>query len=665
MTVAEAELAVGPAGAAARWPAADTTAVATRPPVVAIVGRPNVGKSTFFARATGRFAETANAPGTTVAVAHRAIRLDGRPVELVDLPGTTSLIDRSDGLVSFWQLLLGVRPDAVLAVIDAGDLERHLPLVLACRDLGLPIVVAANLSDEARARGVESDLGRLAQLLAAPVIRTVGRTGEGMDRAIREAARLALAHRAGDPGARPRTSVVPPYPPDLVGSVRSIARGFTGQGPATTTEPDGLQAAVTAGRISAIGAATVVAATDLEPARWAVAQRWAREVERRHAVGPRLADRLSVLATAPWPGLPLFAIVTIASLLFTMTVGSWGAAVLAEAWGTLVSPVLTGLVEAVVPVPALGRASLWAIDSGLLAMLSVGLPFVLVFYLVLAVLEDSGYLATTTVLCDRILNALGLPGRATIPILAATACNVPAIYGTRVLESRRERLLASFLIVLTPCSARSAVIIAALAPFAGMEAALAAFGVVALIAIGAGLAANALVPGHQSPLVLELPRLRVPVARQVGAKAWYRFRSFVRTAAPVMLAGSLVLGLAYELDVLGGLEAALAPVTATALGLPPVVGIALVLGFLRKELALQLLLVLAIAEYGATAADLSTFMTTGQLFVFAVVTAVSFPCIATLASLADEFGWRSAAAITAAVVAVALLAGTILAQLVV
>ncbi len=136
-------------------------------------------------------------------------------------------------------------------------------------------------------------------------------------------------------------------------------------------------------------------------------------------------------------------------------------------WSAAVSPVLTGAVHAVVPVPPLAAALLWALDSGLLSMLSVGIPFVLSFYLILAVLEDSGYLTAAAVLADRLFNTFGLPGRAAIPILAATGCNVPAVYGTRVLDSRRERLLATFLVVLTPCSARTAVVIAAIAPFAG------------------------------------------------------------------------------------------------------------------------------------------------------------------------------------------------------
>jgi ferrous iron transport protein B len=653
MSALEAELACRflPAPAVPHPVVAATT---DGPLVVALVGRPNVGKSTFVGRASGRFVETANLPGTTVEPARREVVVDGRRAVLVDLPGTFGLSDRSDGLPSFWTLLLDARPDAVLVIVDAGDLARHLPLVLACRDLGLPIVVAANLADEASARGIEPDLGRLSQLLAVPVLRTVGRTGEGVHRAVGAAIRSASGRRAADGRAVRRTSPVPPYPPAVVGRVQAAARELPGD----------LHRHVASGRLSPIGAATLAVATELEIERWAVAERWARQVERRVAVRPRLADRLGRLVTAPWPGLPLFIAVTVLSLLATMAVGSLLATVLGAAWSAVVSAPLTAFVTAAVPVPALARALLWALDSGLLAMISVGLPFVLSFYVILAALEDSGYLVAAAVLSDRLFNAVGLPGRAAIPIIAATGCNVPAIYGTRVLDTRRERLLASFLIVLTPCSARSAVVVAALAPFAGPAAALAAFGVVAAVAIGAGVAANALVPGRQSPLVLELPPLRRPIVRQVVRKAWSRFRSFVRSATPVMLAGSFVLGLAWETGSIGALERILGPVVEGVLGLPPVAGIALVLAFLRKELALQLLLVLAVAAYGASGANLASFMSPGQLFTYAVVTAVSVPCVASLASLVDEFGRRAALGITGGVLGVGIAAGAVIARVV-
>jgi ferrous iron transport protein B len=644
-------------------PLAREEEASARLPVVALVGRPNVGKSTFVARLTGRYEEASNVPGTTVGTLRREVVVDGRAAIVVDLPGAHSLTDRSDGLPPFWEILLDARPDAVLAVVDAGDLAKHLPLVLACRDLDLPVVVAANLADEAEAHGIDLDLGRLSQLLAAPVHRTIGRRGTGVAAALADAVRLADRHRQAPirTGAR-ASAAIPPYGPEIVRSVGLLARTLEDRRPADLD--DALRRRLDDGRLRPLAAATLATAASLEQERWTVSARWAAEVE-RHAERPdTVADRLGRLVTAPKVGLPLFAIATVTALWLTMAIGTKLAEFLGTAWTTWVSPVVTGVTETLVPVPAASATLLWALDSGLLSMLAVGIPFVLTFYLVIAVLEDSGYLASTAVLSDRVFNAVGLPGRAAIPLLAATACNVPAIYATRVLNTRRERLLASFLASLTPCSASSAVVVAALAPFAGPGVALAAFGVIAAVAVGAGLGANALVPGRQSPLVLELPPLRMPIPRQVVAKAWHRFRSFVTTATPVMLVGSLVIGALYETGAIGPIQAALAPVSTGLLGLPPVAGIALALAVLRKELALQLLLTLAIAQYGLAAESLSAFMNAGQLFVFAVVTGLLVPCVATIGALAGEFGWRRALLLSGATLATALGSGAVLARIV-
>ncbi len=645
-----------------RAESSEATVRLERLPVVALVGRPNVGKSTFVARLTGRYEEVANLPGTTVGTIRRQVRVDGRDIVLVDLPGAHSLTDRSDGLPAFWQLLLDARPDAVLSIVDAGQLALHLPLVLACRDLGLPIVVAANLADEAEAHGVELDLGRLSQLLSAPVHRTVGRRGSGVREALIDVVRLAEGRReAPDDGVPQRW--IPPYGPEVVRAVGGLAARLRAGESRDDLEP-AVRAGLEAGTIGTLAAATITSAARLEPERWTLAANWAAQVEGRDGVRRTLADRLGRVVTSPKVGLPLFAIATLGALWMTMAVGTIIATALSSGWSTFVSPIVTNVVRAVVPVPVVSSTLLWALDSGLLSMLAVGIPFVLTFYLVIAALEDSGYLASTAVLSDRIFNALGLPGRAAIPLLAATGCNVPAIYATRVLHSRRERLLASFLVSLTPCSASSAVVVAALSPYVGMGAALGAFAVIAVVVIVAGLGANAVLPGRQSPLVLELPPLRLPIPRQVLAKAWHRFRSFVTTATPVMLGGSLVIGALYETGAITSIEVVLAPISTGLLGLPPVAGIALALAVLRKELALQLLLTLAIAQFGLGARSLASFMSPGQLLVFAVVTGLSVPCVATIGALAGEFGWRPAVAVSGATLVTALGTGAVVARLV-
>jgi ferrous iron transport protein B len=240
-----------------------------------------------------------------------------------------------------------------------------------------------------------------------------------------------------------------------------------------------------------------------------------------------------------------------------------------------------------------------------------------------------------------------------------------------VLATRRERVIAAFLATLTPCSARSAVVIAALVPFAGPLVALAAFGVVGTLTVAAGVGANALLPGRQSPLVLELPPFRRPLLRSVTAKAWFRFRDFVRTATPLMLVGSFVLGLAFESGAVHAFSGVVAPLVHGWLGLPAVAGIALAFSFLRKELALQLLLVLAAAEAAGTAVAaagapiaLNTLMTPSQLFVYAIVASVSLPCVATFAALAGELGRRTAVLMSVASIALAVTAGGVLARVV-
>lgn len=646
--------------------AADPADRPDRPLTIAFVGRPNVGKSTLLARASGRYVEAVNAPGTTVGPERIPVDLDGRRVELVDLPGTRSLADAPAGGDPFWAQLLATEPDAIVVVADIGDLSRHLPLALACRDLGLPVVVAANLADEADAAGIEVDHDRLAQLLVAPVHRTIGRQGVGVGAVLADAVRLATRRREVREGeATPRATMpASPYPADLEARLRSLAGEFSVAHSlgAATIDATGLEPLVAQRTIAPRGAASIRLADALEPERWRVAATWVDRVERRRAIRAPRREVLTRLATAPWPGLPLFIGIAIASFAAMVYVGGWLSAILAAAWAATVSPALTALVETVVPFPALASSLLWALDGGLLAMISVGIPYVLVFYVILAVLEDSGYLTSAAVLLDRVFNVLGLPGRAAIPLLSAAGCNVPAVYGTRVLSTHRERLLGGFLVTLTPCSARSAVVIAALAPVAGIGAAFAAFGVVLAVTLGAGLAANAVIPGRQPALVLELAPLRVPVPADVARKAWRRFRSFVVVATPIMVVGSFVVGLLYESGLWAQLATIIEPATGWLLGLPAIAGVAIAFAFLRKELALQLLVALAIVQYGAIAAEPGAFLSPAQLFVFAVVTCVSIPCAATLAALAGEFGRRTAVTISVATLGLALGAGAVLAR---
>ncbi len=527
--------------------------------------------------------------------------------------------------------------------------------------------MALNLADEAAAHGIGVDAGRLGQLLAVPVRRTVARTGAGVAGAVALAVSRARRRQGVRAGTHSPRALVPAgtYPPAVERALAAEAGGLPTSHAlgAAALDPSGLGALVAAGAVSLRGAATLLLPDLVDPVRRELAARWAAEVEAVRPRGRPFADRLAAWSIRPWPGILILALVLAVTFALVSVVGAAAASLLSGAWATFASPPIDGLVRTIVPVPELASALLWGLDSGILGLLAIGIPYVLLFYLLVAALEDSGYLTSLAVLTDRLLGGLGLSGRTAIPLLAATGCNVPAIYATRVLATRRERVLASFLVTLVPCSARSAVVIAALMPFAGAAVTAAAFAVIVGVTLAAGIAANAMLPGRQSPLVLELAPIRRPLAGQVWAKATARFRGFIRMAAPVMIAGSIVLGLAYETGLVRPAAAILDPVVVGWLGLPSVAGLALAFAFLRKELALQLLLVLAAATAGAGVASLGDLMTPGQLFVYAIVASVSVPCVATLAALAGELGWRTAMAMSAATLALAIGIGGVLARL--
>ena len=301
-------------------------------------------------------------------------------------------------------------------------------------------------------------------------------------------------------------------------------------------------------------------------------------------------------------------------------------------------------------------------DGGILATLAVGIPYILTFYLILALVEDSGYMNAAAFLSDRVMHRFGLHGRAVMPLIAAGGCNVPAIIATRALSNPRERFIASVLATLTPCSARTAVIIGAVAGVAGWQYALLTYGVLLVVIVGAGLALNRLLPGDKGALVMEMFPFRRPVVRQVLRKTWRRFREFVWDAAPIILLGSMALGLSTR-PAWSGSSGPLGPIVEGWLLLPAVAGLTLIFAVLRKELALQLLLVFAAVEAGGAVVSISTFMTTSQIVTYAIVNAIYIPCLATIAVLGREVGWRRTVFICAGTIALALLVGGIVARL--
>jgi len=288
------------------------------------------------------------------------------------------------------------------------------------------------------------------------------------------------------------------------------------------------------------------------------------------------------------------------------------------------------------------------------AMLALVIPYILVFYVMLSILEDSGYLVRVVSLLDGVMHRLGLHGRAVIPMVVGFGCNVPAILATRTMGSRRERLILAVLITIAvPCSAQTAIIVGSVGKFAGALWALLIYVILMGTLVVLGLFLHRTIKFEPSGMCVEIPDMRWPSAKQTVVKTYIRLKEFLTIAFPLLLAGSIVLEILMALDILQRILQPAEPFMMTVLGLPAFTAVALVFGILRKEMALQMLIVLQ------GTSDLSLVLADRQMFVFALVMAVFMPCLAAFAVMLKEFGVKSTLMVAAASMSLALVMGAV------
>ncbi len=559
---------------------------------ILLMGNPNVGKSVVFSRLTGVRVITSNYPGTTVGYTQGFMMVGGERAEIIDVPGTYTLEPISEAEEIATQMLnIG---DVVINVVDATNLERNFYLTLQLLEQNIPVIIALNMWDDANHQGILIDLDKLRGLLGVPVIPTVAVTGQGIK--------------------------------ELVENIPNAC------------SPDNTERS--------------------NEERWATIGNIIEQVQRVTHRHHTWLERLGDASVKPLSGGIIALVILAGSFSLIRFIGEslinylfdplfsnlWAPVILrlsnlldstAFFHNILVGRVVNGEVNFV--------ESFGLLTTGLYVPFAMVLPYIVSFYLMLGLLEDIGYLPRLAVLMDTIMHRLGLHGYAIIPSLLGLGCNVPAILATRILESKRERFIAATLIsIAIPCAALQAMIIGLLGEHGWQYIAI-VYLTLSIVWIILGFTINRFARGLSPELLVEIPPYRLPPWQTVLQKLWMRASGFLKEAIPIILGAVLIINILYFLGVFEAIAHFTAPVVTGLLGLPKEAVTAIVIGFLRKDVALGMLAPLA--------------LTPEQLVVGSIVLAMFFPCIATFVVLIKELGVINMLKSAVIMVASALLVG--------
>ena len=568
--------------------------------VILLMGNPNVGKSVFFSDMTGIHVVSSNYAGTTVSFTKGTLKLGGESYTLIDVPGTYSLEATSEAEAVAIDFLES-NPKAVLCVLDSTNLERNIKFALELQKYNIPVVYALNMVDVAKRHGYEINAELLSKELGAPVIPTIAVKGEGIDK-LKE----ALLNAVKQP--------------------KSSYEGIVSRSKSGENERD----------------------------LWKRAADIAARVQVRKNSELGFLDKLGSSMLKPWPGIPIALLVMFLSICVIVGGGKiLQDGILLPLIDNTVVPFFRNLFSRIIPEGVflnvlIGEYGIFVI--GFEWIFTLILPYVFLFYVVFSFLEDSGILPRLSVLFDSVMRRLGVQGGSMINILMGYGCAVPAIIGSRTATTKKERLIISAVICFAvPCISQTGALISLFANYSPWLLVLMFLLSFAVMMTVSGILAR-LLKGKVDPLVIEIPNLLLPNAKAYGKKLMLRMRHFLVDAEVPMLISILIAAVLKETGLLNYIAVWLEPIVSGWLGLPKEAVIALILGIIRREMAVAPLLEIE----GLTAL---------QAFVGGTVALLYLPCLSVFGILTREFNSKTALAIASGTVVNALLVAGLINQI--
>lgn len=627
---------------------------------IVLVGNPNVGKSVIFGLLTGKYVTVSNYPGTTVEVSNGNLNLDGKRLLIIDSPGVNSFVPMSEDERVTRDILLADRPENIVLVADSKNLKRALMLLLQLADMDLPCILALNMEDEAAARGIEIDYKKLEQILGVKVIGTVAPQRKGIQK-LKEALlfptnpKISLHYGEKIEYYLSRISALLP---DASISKRSLAlmvlsgddsmRGWF----VANLEADKIKE-IEDIRDEAQAKHKEQLATLISKERIGMSEKIVRDVMKKSQAQSGFAARW----LGKWSMHPLwgFFFLLFALFCFYEFVGKFGAGTLVNffeqvIFGKYLSPGIEKVVRSVIPFTLL--QDFFVGQYGMFTMaityaVAIILPITSTFFIAFGFLEDSGYLPRIAVLANSAFSKIGLNGKAVLPMVLGLGCGTMATMTTRILETKRERIIATFLIALAiPCSAQLGVIMGMLGPYP-LKVTVWWLGAVISVLMLTGYIASRVIPGEKADFFLEIPPIRLPRMGNILMKTVGRIEWYLKEAVPLFILGTFVLFVLDKSNILRWLENAASPVVVNFLGLPEKTASVLILGFLRRD-------------YGAAGLfQLSKqgLLSTNQVIVSIITLTLFVPCLASFFMIIKERGTKSALLMFSLITTFALLIG--------